>query len=340
MSKSPPLPLFDSLEYISSQATPTALSSPIRLSDFEKSKRFLESYNGSQATFNAYRREVERLLHWSWLVVEKSIKELRREDIVEYLAFCQSPPTQWIGIKKAPRFIAKNAERIPNPEWRPFVATVSKLAHRKGLTPDIKNYQLSQVALKEIFAILGSFYNFLIQEDYTDNNPVAHVRQKSKYLRRQQGKAKIRRLSELQWQYVIETAEKMAQHDPEQHERTLFMMTALYAMYLRISELATSERWAPKMADFFRDHDGLWWFTTVGKGNKERQISVSDAMLAALKRYRQFLNLTPLPSAADTSPLFIKIKGKGPITSTTYIRKIVQRCFDTAIEQLKQYNFT
>jgi site-specific recombinase XerD len=335
MSKHPPLPLFDSLEYINTQSTP-ATPHP---QDFEKAKRFLESYNGSQATFNAYRREVERLLHWSWLHVEKSVKDLRREDVVAYLEFCQSPPLPWIGTKKAPRFMVKNAERVPNPEWRPFVATVSKLAHRKGQTPDIKNYALSQVALKEIFAILGSFYNFLIQEDYTETNPVAHVRQKSKYLRRQQSKSRIRRLSELQWQYVIETAEKMAAQDPTQHERTLFMMTALYAMYLRISELGASERWSPKMSDFFRDHDGLWWFTTVGKGNKERQISVSDAMLAALKRYRAFLNLTPLPSAADSSALFSKTKGKGPITSTTYIRKIVQRCFDQAITQLQQDGF-
>jgi site-specific recombinase XerD len=340
MSKNSPLPLFDSMEYIGQQSLAPVENAPLFIqADFEKGRRFLESYNGSQATFNAYRREVERFLHWSWVCVKKSIKALRREDIVAYIAFCQSPPSHWIGIKKAPRFIVQNALRIPNPEWRPFVATVSKLAHRKGQTPDIRNYALSQVALKEIFAILGSFYNFLIQEEYTEANPVAHVRQKSKYLRKQQSKARIRRLSELQWQYVIETAEKMAAGNPAQHERTLFMMTALYAMYLRISELASSTRWSPKMSDFFRDHDGLWWFTTVGKGNKERQISVSDAMLQALKRYRVFLHLTPLPSAADTSSLFIKIKGKGPITSTTYIRKIVQACFDKAIAQLQEDGF-
>jgi site-specific recombinase XerD len=312
---------------------------PFIATDFEKARRFLESYNGSEATFNAYRREVERFLHWAWQEAQQSIRTLRREDIVAYVAFCQSPPIHWIGTKKAPRFILKDAARIPNTEWRPFVVTVSKVAHRKGQLPDIKNYALSQVALKEIFAILGSFYNFLIQEEYLESNPVAHVRQKSKYLRKQHSKPRIRRLSELQWQYVIETAEKMAARDPELHERTLFMMTALYGMYLRISELAASTRWSPKMSDFFRDPDGLWWFTTVGKGNKERQISVSDAVLAALKRYRIFLNLTPLPSSADGSPLFPKQKGKGPISSTTHIRKIVQKCFDEAILQLKQDGF-
>ncbi len=185
---------------------------------------------------------------------------------------------------------------------------------------------------------MSSFYNFLIQEDYTEVNPILHVRQKNKYIRRQQGKPKIRRLSELQWGYVIETAEMMANNNDNYH-RTLFIMTALYSMYLRISELAASKRWTPKMCDFYRDHDGLWWFTTIGKGNKERQISVSDAMLAALKRYRKSMQMSPLPSPADTSPLLPRTKGKGAITNTSYIRKIVQRCFDEAIIRLMNDGF-
>lgn len=285
-----PIPLFDTLAYIAEQQIPTDLE---YTEDFIQARAFLLSYNGSEATFNAYRREVERLLQWAWLVAEKSIKDIRRADIESYLSFCQSPPLAWIGTKKAPRFIEKEGKRITNPEWRPFVVTVSKAAHRKGQAPEPKGYELSQTALKEIFAILSSFYNFLIQEDYTEVNPLLQIRQKSKYFQRRQGKPKIRRLSELQWHFVIETVEHMAKEQPEPHERTLFILTALYAMYLRISELVASPRWTPKMNDFYRDHDGLWWFTTVGKGNKERTISVSDAMLEALRHYRKFLGLSP-----------------------------------------------
>lgn len=333
----PPLPLFDSRQFLDKQDFPKNLFS---LDDVKYAKAFLKSYDGSEATFNAYRREVERLLHWSWLVVKKSVKDLRRADIEVYLEFCQDPPLSWIGIKKASRFIEKEGQRISNPAWRPFLATISKAANRKGEKPNPKHYELSQAAVREIFAILSSFYNFLIQEDYTEVNPVQHIRQKSKYLRKQQGKLKVRRLTELQWDYVIETAEILAEKDPSAHERTLFIMTALYAMYLRISELAASERWIPKMCDFHRDHDGCWWFTTVGKGNKERQIAVSDAMLKALKRYRQYLGLSILPSPSDASPLLSKMKGKGPITNISHIRKIVQSCFDSAIIRLKEDGHT
>jgi integrase len=107
-------------------------------------------------------------------------------------------------------------------------------------------------------------------------------------------------------------------------------------MYLRISELAASNRWTPLMNDFARDGDGHWWFTTVGKGNKSRQIAVSDDMLAALKRWRQYLGLSALPSPADHSPLLPKQKGTGPVTSTNTIRDIVQYGFDQAIDALVQ----
>jgi site-specific recombinase XerD len=329
-----PKPLFDTLENINNICDQSEWED-MNLKDYDHTLAFLKSYKGSQGTFNAYRREVERLIHWSWLVANKSIKELRRVDIEAYLTFCKSPPLTWIGIKKAPRFIEKEGIRIPNVEWRPFVVAISKSSHRLGDKPDIKNYEMSSTAIKDIFSILSSFYNFLIQEDYTEINPILQIRQKSKYIRQNQNKPPIRRLSELQWAYVIETAELMAQQDPDKHERTLFMITALYAMYLRISELAASSRCVPKMGDFYKDHDNNWWFKTVGKGNKERQVSVSDAMLAALKKYRKALKLPPLPSPADKTPLLTKYKGKGAITNITYLRKLVQSCFDRTIIRLQ-----
>lgn len=333
-----PTPLFDSLENIDNFESSNQFEI-IYSEDYFHAKQFLESYKGSSGTFNAYRREIERLLHWSWLVAKKSIINLRRSDIETYIAFCQSPPPAWIGIKKAPRFLEKNGVRIQNTEWRPFVVTISKSAFRAGKKISEVDYELSSSAIKDMFAILSSFYNFLIQDEYTEVNPILSMRQKSKYIRKNQGKQKIRRLSELQWNYVIETAEIMADENSNDH-RTLFIMTALYAMYLRISELASSERWTPTMSDFYRDHDGLWWFRTVGKGNKERQISVSDAMLSALKKYRTSLKMSPLPSPSDTSPLLPKTKGKGAITNTSYIRKIVQSCFDKTIFRLLDDGFS
>jgi len=202
------------------------------------------------------------------------------------------------------------------------------------------DYAVSQAALQSLFGVLSSFFNFLIQENYLQANPVSQLRQKSKFLRKHQSRGKIRRLSPLQWDYVIDTVGEMARDEPQIHERSLFIMNALFAMYLRISELVETTRWQPQMGHFQADQEGNWWFITVGKGNKQREISVSDAMLEALRRYRRSRGLSPLPSPGEAFPLIHKTRGKGGITSTRQIRGIVQNCFDRAAEKMRIEGFS
>ncbi|MCL9682586.1 tyrosine-type recombinase/integrase [Legionella maioricensis] len=329
------LPLFDNLTHLHRNHENVQIPDPRFQNDFNYTLSFLKSYTGSQGTFNSYRREAERLLQWSWLIKNKTIDELKRDDIEQYIHFCQSPPKSWISLKKVPRFIEKDGQRIPNEEWRPFVASVSKSARKNGQTASIEQFNLSQGATQEIFAILSTLFNFLIAEEYLTSNPVALIRQKSKFIRKRQQNAPVRRLSIVQWNAVLHAAESLASDSPEKHERTRFMLSLLFGMYLRISELAASDRWIPSMNDFAKDSNGHWWFTTVGKGNKERQVAVSEEMLECLTRWRLFLGLTPLPSPADNSPLLPKIRGNGPLSDTAPIRRIIQRCFDLAAEQLR-----
>jgi site-specific recombinase XerD len=336
-----PIPLFDNLRYLkSSPKIPTLIESDeIKKADFMMTHYFLYNYRGSEATFNAYRREIERFLHWLWYIQKKNLQTLHRSDMENFIEFCQDPPADWIGISNVPRFYGDEFERTINLAWRPFVAVIKKAERAKGATPQRETYLLSQKAIQAIFSILGSFFNFLIQEEYTHGNPIAQMRQKSRYIRKQQQHMIIRRLTELQWSYVIETAGMMATENPTQHERTLFIMQALYGMYLRISELAASSRWEPQMGHFQSDQDGNWWFLTVGKGNKERRITVSHAMLNALKRYRISLGLSTLPTAGETTPLILNFRTHTAITSTRHIREIVQNCFDTACDRLKSDGF-
>lgn len=330
------LPLFDNLNHLNKNHEHALLPDSRFYNDFSYTLNFLKSYTGSQGTFNSYRREAERLLQWSWLIKNKTIDELKRDDIEQYIHFCQNPPKSWISLKKVPRFIDKEGKRSPNEEWRPFVVTISKSAIKNGQTARIEQFSLSQGATQEIFAILSTLFNFLIAEEYLVSNPVALIRQKSKFIRKRQQNAPIRRLSLVQWEAVLHASETLAEDSPEKHERTRFMLSLLFGMYLRISELAASDRWIPSMNDFAKDSNGHWWFTTVGKGNKERQVAVSEAMLESLTRWRLFLGLTPLPSPADNSPLIPRIRGNGPMSDTAPIRRIIQRCFDLAGEDLRR----
>ncbi len=337
MSRRKPIPLFDSLAQELNKDTQPPDLSRSQQKDYQKIRAFLLSYRGSEATYNAYRRELERFFQWCLLKCHKNLVAIKRQDIDAYLSFCQKPLKSWIGLTQVPRFLTMQGERKPNPHWKPFVVTLSKIDVKKNKSPSIEKYQLAERSLKEIFTALSSFYNFLIQEDYHDKNPILQIRQKSKYFTKKTQHTVIRRLSELQWGYLIETAEMMADEN-KAHERTLFMISALYGLYLRISELTATERCTPTMDSFFRDADGLWWFKTIGKGNKERIITVSMDMLSALKRYRKSLQLTSLPALTDNIPLLQKDHGSGPITSSRYVRKLVQACFDKTIERLKADN--
>jgi integrase len=90
----------------------------------------------------------------------------------------------------------------------------------------------------------------------------------------------------------------------------------------------------PTMGDFHPDSEGRWWFKAVGKDNKERKISVSTAMLNALKDYRKSLQLAPLPSPNEKMPLLAKYNDGKPLQSTRYIRELVQACFARACMRL------
>ena len=332
--KSPPA-VFDTLE-----AMPNPFKQPLTalahfpgdcpadaLADYQYASEFIYTYRGSPDTFSTYRREIEHFLHWCWLVARKSLPQVVREDIESYVDFAREPPAGWIGEKNVARYLDREGLRVPNPEWRPYVSVAGE-------------YVVSQSALQSLFSVLGSFFNFLIQEGHLASNPVAQLRQKSKFLRKHQTQAKIRRLSPLQWEYVVDAAEKLALEQPLVHERTLFIMNALFAMYLRVSELVETPRWQPQMGHFQTDQEGNWWFLTVGKGNKEREISVSDAMLEALRRYRKSRGLSALPGPGESTPLIHKTRGKGGITSTRQIRGIVQHCFEKATEQMRKEGFS
>ena len=337
MSKNdPPFAFFDTLEKMANPfKKPVQLPAKTGdnlpsgfLQDYQEASEFIYSYRGSPDTFNTYRREVEHFLHWCFIIVNKTLNQIVREDIETYIEFTNQPPRNWIGQKNVSRFMNREGERVPNPEWRPYVSTSEE-------------YAASQSAIQSLFSVLSSFFNFLIQENYITANPIAQLRQKSKFLRKnQQSKGQIRRLSPLQWDYVMEAAETLARKDPLVHERTLFIMNALYAMYLRISELVETSRWQPQMGHFHSDQEANWWFVTVGKGNKEREISVSNAMLEALKRYRLSRDLPPLPGPGESTPLIHKTRGKGGITSTRQIRGIVQKCFDLATARIRTEGFS
>ncbi|WP_177331055.1 tyrosine-type recombinase/integrase [Pseudomonas sp. PI1] len=306
---------------------------------------FLKSYAGNQATYNSYRTHVERLLLWSALVVEKPLVELRRRDAEAFMEFCLNPPAEWIGPMVKSRFVRIGARKRSdsdtygvNEDWRPF-ATIApkrdrKIASETLTALPLSAYKMSQGSVAQVFAVCGSFFQHAIDEGFTEVNPFRAVKQKSIYKQRNTLDVSSRSLTQLQWSFVIETAELMAAAEPV-HERTLFIAATLFSMYLRVSDLVGRDNWQPVMGDFRRDTTGNWWFHVVGKGNKAAKISVRDEFIDSyLTRYRKYLQLPPLPSAHEKRPLLSTLKGRGGL-SDRHIRLLLQDVFDEALRRMQ-----
>jgi len=306
---------------------------------------FLKSYAGNEPTFNSYRTHVERLLLWSLLVARKPLLDLRRRDAEAFMEFCLRPPKDWVGPMVKSRFVRIGGRKklesdsyVVNETWRPFSMTAPKrnraLADPASQEISERPYKMSQGSVAQVFAVCGSFFQHATDEGLTEVNPFRAVKQKSIYKQRNTLDVSGRSLTQLQWSYVIETAEQMADEDPEIHERTLFILATLFAMYLRVSDLVGRDNWEPTMGDFRRDTTGNWWFHVVGKGNKAAKISVRDDYIQTyLTRYRRHLGLPALPSPQETHPLLATLTGRAGL-SDRHLRLLLQAVFDRSLARM------
>lgn len=317
----PVLPLFDSIEWleegnptINQHLTQLALNLiPDVLITYQLAVDWLLEQRFNENNYKTYRSELTTFLHWCFDVEKISIVDVSRKTMQRYVNYCQQPPKILITHRNVAQFVLVKewSERIPNPLWRPFLGKLQD--------GELLPYRLSDKALKTKIAILSSFYNYLICEEFVEKNPAMMWMRHSQFASKPTTanfdieEENIKSFSELQWSYVISAAEKLANDAPDLHERTLFLISLMYSCYLRISEVAAKPGFSPVMGQFRRDsHTGVWGFLIpISKGGKRRTVAASNQLLNALKRYRQHLGLTDLPTINDATPLFMRHKPAG-----------------------------
>lgn len=383
-----PTPLFDTYEQFNSLDFESFAGERPEILDFLRGqpaevealesyrlvRLFLKQYNGFSTTFTGYRTHIERLLLWTILVAKKPILMLKRADALDFIAFCQNPPKEWIGPVTKSRFVrigkrkAAPTDRYEiNPDWRPFNWVVSKAERKQAIEYNLKideeRFEFSEGSLNQMFNVCSSFYEFMFHEGLGESNPIKAVKQRKRFTTVEKRSsddgegagaeidssqsearksktieiksARDRVLSPLQWEYIVTTVEKMAAEDPV-HERTLFIVACLFSMYLRVSDLVGRKSWKATMGAFAPDHDGNWWMTVVGKGEKVRKISVRDEFIEVyLKRYRLSRGLTPYPKVKESTPILTSLAGRDGL-SDRQVRAIVQDVFDRAYQAMQQ----
>lgn len=354
-----PKPIFESYESFIDQdfslCEPTMACVHAYIESFEPSveapqgyliaRNFLRAYSGNSLTFTSYRTHVERLLLWALIVKGKPLRELKRRDAEDYLQFCRNPPVDWIGPVVRGRFVSDDHSEstwgeptMPNAKWRPFSMKKSKaMKHADGEPDDPVDlqYTASQGTINQVYSISTRFFEYLVEEGAVAGNPFRLIKKKGANAGTPQDEGAHRALTPLQWDYVVETAEKMALADPERHERTLFILATLFAMYLRVSDVVGRPNWTPVMGNFRQDAEGNWWYHVVGKGNKVGKIAMRDEYIEQyLKRYRRFLGLPLLPQWDEKTPLLSTLRGRSGL-SGRQVRALLQAVFDNAVNSMR-----
>lgn len=301
--------------------------------DREAIGHFLEQYAGSPGTHRIYSRECERIALWAFHVLRKPLSSLNSSDVERYIEFLASPAQTWCGPK-----MSRETE-----DWRPFVGPLATSARLTALSA------------------VNTMLSHWVQAGYLKGNPLGLFRQlKQKIIAGAAGvnvssgprkraareareavtatadSQKVERyLDGDMWVAVMKSVEAMAPKKAEdgaaEYERARFVMALLYLMAPRVGELETHRM------NSFREDRGRWWWHVVGKGDKAAKVPVPDDMLQALIRYRRHLDLPPVPSSRDDSPLLRSTRHPGQSISARRLNQILKSVFIAAVEHLPSH---
>lgn len=81
---------------------------------------FLVSLSSSGASVKKrYRCILEKMLLWCFLIKKKSLYALDNIDLIDFLSFCESPPSDWVSATRT-RFRSASGDVVIEKKWRPF----------------------------------------------------------------------------------------------------------------------------------------------------------------------------------------------------------------------------
>lgn len=291
---------------------------------------WLAEFADSPYTFSNYRKEVERLIMWASSQEEpQALSGLTREDFVLYERFLADPqPTErWVG-PPLPR---------SHENWKPFSwRNVKAPATEGGVTVvrAAKVAGLNDTSRKQAFDVLRALYAYLQKVGYLLVNPLAAKRRRRG--KRVQRRSVSRYLDRETWGFLVDYIETLPQEtkrDLQHYRRVRWLFYLLYLSSARRSEVSSAS-----MADFYRDDgDGLWYWKVQGKGQKERDVPVSDELLAEFVTYRRFHSLPDEPGVHEETPLVLSITGKSGLTPKA-VYLIVKEICQRAAEALRETN--
>jgi len=332
-------PLFDTANYLEDlsdfhchPSIPQFLASlPQPLStlrdDYEISRQFLMKYADVPGTFSRFRGEIQRFLNYLWVTTKRTLSQVDADVVTAYFKTLKNPPHSWIAHGVFSAFTHANGLRLANPQWRPFALRSSD---------ENPVYNASQASLNASRTALQTFFKYLVYQQYLQTDPLTDLRRRDRRAKPQFAKdleVAVRRLTDWQWSWLMETLTDEANQNPK-YERHLFIIVTMKSLFLRVGELAPrplddgAER-IPVFGDFRRkviQGEQYWSYFVFGKGDKARSVTLPDAYLPYLKRWRAHLGLpASMPDPGERNPILPSSHG------LALGKRQVQRVYEQAV---------
>lgn len=295
--------------------------------DYEISRQFLLRYSDVSGTFTRFRGEVQRFLNYLWATARRTLVQTDADVVSAYFKTLKNPPKSWVNRGVFAAFVDADTLRAPNPAWRPF-ALRSK--------DENAVYNASQASLNASRTALQTFFKYLVAQQYLVSNPLDDVRRRDRKAKPQLAhdiEADVRRLTDWQWAYLLESLIEAAAQN-HKYERHLFVVVTLKSLFLRVGELAPRpleddvDR-IPVFGDFRRrviQGEEYWSYFVFGKGDKARSVTLPDAYLPYLRRWRVHLGLPgAMPDQGERNPILPSNHGNA------LGKRQVQRTYEQAI---------
>jgi len=232
--------------------------------DYEALHTWLSLYPSDTHTYVAYRKEAERFLLWAIVEKGKALSDLYIEDCIEYLGFLKDPSPKI-------RWVGPATAR-KNPAWRPFA---------RGLAPS--SCKLSVTILKALFT-------WLTRQHYLDYNPFDAM---------PRGKLKPKIMVEkaLNADAWLTFVTWLSDQPSDTMKTALGVILFMGDSGLRRTEVINLKR------ENLLHQKGTWHAVFTGKGDKEREVPLSQRTITALSGHLATRGLA-LEGMSGELPLF------------------------------------
>ncbi len=294
---------------------------------------WLSLKDGNALTYQAYKKELERLLLWAVLERGKALSSLNTDDCKAYVHFLKTlttEQTQWVTTEPANKNYGK---------WKPFVYR-PKTRSEAASTPDLTHSPPPVLSPKSInFAktVISSCMTWLVKQQYLQHNNFEDI--PSIKFAQTRVQTQNRAFTLKQMQLILGFAQTLSQQqnlDYLAHRRLVFILKLAFHTGLRIHELAAAS---------FGDIECLegepvdhYFLNVLGKNSKQRKTSLPAILIDELQAYLKARGLpTHLDFLPDQAPLIPRLRDKTgrKHLSPAGLHKIVSAFFDTMLMHLE-----